>query len=218
MERKSIPKYNDLDYLLKIVLIGDAAVGKSSLLLRYIDDIYEDNYTCTIGVDFKIKTIDIDDKRVKLQIWDTAGQERFRPITSCYFRGAHGCLVIYDITNRESFMHVKTWIHDFREQNKVENEKNVILIGNKKDAEELRTVSFEEGQELAQAIGANFLEASAKSGFQVTEMFVTLAKHILSKSKLESVTRRDITRPNLKGASIDISSSTEKPKKKSSCC
>jgi Ras-related protein Rab-8A len=115
-------------------------------------------------------------------------------------------------------MHVKTWIHDFREQNKVENEKNVILIGNKKDAEELRTVSFEEGQELAQAIGANFLEASAKSGFQVTEMFVTLAKDILSKSKLESVTRRDITRPNLKGASIDISSSTEKPKKKSSCC
>lgn len=218
MERKSITKFNDIDYLLKIVLIGDAAVGKSSLLLRYIDDIYEDNYTCTIGVDFKIKTIDIQDKRVKLQIWDTAGQERFRPITSCYFRGAHGCLVVYDITNRESFLHVRTWIHDFREQNRVENARNVILIGNKKDAEESRTVSYEEGQEMAQAIGANFLEASAKSGFKVAEMFVTLAQDILSKSKLESVTRGDITRPNLKGASIDISSSTEKPKKKSSCC
>lgn len=218
MERKSFTRPNDFDFLLKIVLIGDAAVGKSSLLLRYVDDIYEDNYTCTIGVDFKIKTLDLDDRKVKLQIWDTAGQERFRPITNCYFRGAHGCLAVYDITNKESFSNVKTWIHDFKEQNNIESSSNIILIGNKNDAEESRTVSFEEGQEMAHSIGASFLEVSAKTGFKVNEIFSTLAKEILSKTKLETVRRKEGNHPSFKSASIDISSSTEKPKKKSSCC
>ena len=91
------------DYLFKLLLIGDSGVGKSSLLLRFSDDTYETNFNSTIGVDFKIKTVDLDDKVVKLQIWDTAGQERFRTITSSYYRGAHGIIVVYDVTELDTF-------------------------------------------------------------------------------------------------------------------
>ena len=95
------------DYLFKLLLIGDSGVGKSSLLLRFSDDTYETNFNSTIGVDFKIKTVDLDDKVIKLQIWDTAGQERFRTITSSYYRGAHGIIVVYDTTDNETFEHVR---------------------------------------------------------------------------------------------------------------
>lgn len=93
----------DYEYLLKIVILGSAGVGKSSLLLRYIDDIFEDSYVCTIGVDFKVRTIQVQEKTVKMQLWDTAGQEKFKQITSSYFKGSHGCLAVFDITNSESF-------------------------------------------------------------------------------------------------------------------
>ncbi|WBY58514.1 ras-related protein Rab-1B [Plasmodium yoelii yoelii] len=98
------------DSLFKILLIGDSGVGKSCLLLRFADDTYTDSYISTIGVDFKIKTIEIDDKIIKLQIWDTAGQERFRTITSSYYRGAQGIIIVYDVTDRDSFNNVKNWI------------------------------------------------------------------------------------------------------------
>ena len=102
----------DYDYLFKLLLIGDSGVGKSCLLLRFADDTYTESYISTIGVDFKIRTIELEGKTVKLQIWDTAGQERFRTITSSYYRGAHGIIVVYDVTDESTFANVKQWLQE----------------------------------------------------------------------------------------------------------
>ena len=124
----------EYDYLFKVLLIGNSGVGKSSLLLRFADDVFNDNFMPTIGVDFKIRTVDVDQKTIKLQIWDTAGQERFKTITSSYYKGAHGIIVTYDITDRESFSKVSEWM---REVDKHAQENiSRILVGNKKDLED----------------------------------------------------------------------------------
>merc|ERR1712226_1673506 len=138
------PEY---DYLFKLLLIGDSGVGKSCLLLRFADDSYLDSYISTIGVDFKIRTVEQDGKTIKLQIWDTAGQERFRTITSSYYRGAHGIIIVYDVTDQETFNNVRTWITEIEKYSSAGVCK--ILVGNKCDKEPQRQVSKEEGQEFA---------------------------------------------------------------------
>ncbi len=122
----------DYDYLFKLVLIGDSSVGKSCLLLRFADDSFTESYISTIGVDFRFRTVKIEDKTVKLQIWDTAGQERFRTITSAYYRGADGIIMVYDVTRTESFDHVQDWLN---EVNRYANQGlcKKLLIGNKCD-------------------------------------------------------------------------------------
>ncbi|XP_029017459.1 ras-related protein Rab-35b isoform X2 [Betta splendens] len=105
----------DYDYLFKLLIIGDSGVGKSSLLLRFADNTFSGSYITTIGVDFKIRTVEINGEKVKLQIWDTAGQERFRTITSTYYRGTHGVIVVYDVTSAESFVNVKRWLHEINQ-------------------------------------------------------------------------------------------------------
>ena len=130
--------------MFKLLLIGDSGVGKSCLLLRFSDDTYTESYISTIGVDFKIRTIPLEGKTVKLQIWDTAGQERFRTITSSYYRGAHGIIIVYDCTDLESFENVKNWLGEIERYGSDGVSK--LLVGNKCDLESARKVSYDEGK------------------------------------------------------------------------
>ena len=131
---------SEYDYLFKLLLIGDSGVGKSCLLLRFADDTYTESYISTIGVDFKIRTIELDGKTIKLQIWDTAGQERFRTITSSYYRGAHGIIVVFDVTDQESFNNVKQWLHEIDRYASADVKK--LLVGNKCDLTTKKQVEY----------------------------------------------------------------------------
>jgi len=164
------------DYLIKLLLIGDSGVGKSCLLLRFSDDSFTPSFITTIGIDFKIRTIELDGKRIKLQIWDTAGQERFRTITTAYYRGAMGILLVYDVTDERSFKNIRNWFSNI-EQHASEGV-NKILIGNKCDWVEKKAITKEQGQALADEFGIKFLETSAKANINVEEAFFTLARDI----------------------------------------
>lgn len=167
------PEY---DYLFKLLLIGDSGVGKSCLLLRFADDTYTESYISTIGVDFKIRTIDLDGKTIKLQIWDTAGQERFRTITSSYYRGAHGIIIVYDVTDQESFDNVKQWLNEI---DRYASEKvNKLLVGNKSDLTAKKVVSYEAAKEFADSVGMELLETSAKNATNVEKAFLAMAQQI----------------------------------------
>merc|ERR1712087_389523 len=141
--------------------IGDSGVGKSCLLLRFADDTYTESYISTIGVDFKIRTLDLEGKTCKLQIWDTAGQERFRTITSSYYRGAHGIIIVYDVTDKESFNNVKHWIQEI-EKYAADGVKK-LLVGNKCDLQSKRAVTTDEAQELADSLGIQFIKTRVAS-------------------------------------------------------
>ncbi|KAG4111200.1 hypothetical protein ERO13_D13G092900v2 [Gossypium hirsutum] len=147
----------DYDYLIKLLLIGDSGVGKSCLLLRFSDGSFTTSFITTIGIDFKIRTIELDGKRIKLQIWDTAGQERFRTITTAYYRGAMGILLVYDVTDESSFNNIRNWIRNI-EQHASDNV-NKVLVGNKADMDESkRAVPTSKGQALADEYGIKFFE------------------------------------------------------------
>jgi len=164
------------DFLIKLLLIGDSGVGKSCLLLRFSDDSFTTSFITTIGIDFKIKTIELDGKRIKLQIWDTAGQERFRTITTAYYRGAMGILLVYDVTDDQSFQNIRNWIRNI-EQHAADNV-DKVLIGNKCDMIKDRVVETSRGQGLASEYGIKFFETSAKANINVTEAFTAIAKDI----------------------------------------
>jgi len=176
----------DYDYLFKLVLIGDSGVGKSCLLLRFADDNFTDSYISTIGVDFRFRTVTIDKKTVKLQIWDTAGQERFRTITSAYYRGADGIIMVYDVTSQESFDHVEEWLS---EVDRYANENtSKLLIGNKADLIDEKQVQEEVAQRFADKLGIPFLETSAKAATNVEAAFLTMAKELI-KTKEASMSK-----------------------------
>ncbi|QLL31809.1 hypothetical protein HG536_0B06770 [Torulaspora globosa] len=167
---------SEYDYLFKLLLIGNSGVGKSCLLLRFSDDTYTNDYISTIGVDFKIKTVELDGKTVKLQIWDTAGQERFRTITSSYYRGSHGIIIVYDVTDQESFNGVKMWLQEIDRY--ATSTVLKLLVGNKCDLGDKRVVEYDVAKEFAEANNMPFLETSALDSTNVEEAFLTMAKQI----------------------------------------
>ena len=199
------------DFIFKVLLLGNSDVGKSSLLLRYVDSVWNDAFVPTIGVDFKVKTLNINDKKIKMQIWDTAGQERFRTVVATYFRGAHGILLLYDVTNKDSFKNLENWL--------IEIEKNAqekvlkILIGNKCDLTDDREITTEEGKAFALRNGMEFMETSAKMNTNVTEAFETLGKLMIEfNSKGNQETQKNNDNKNLKaGAGKNL-------KTKKGCC
>ena len=169
----------NFDYLLKYIIIGDAAVGKSNLLLRYAHGQFKPEYQLTIGVEFGAKNIQLVNKIFRIQIWDTAGQENFRSITRAYYKNSVCALVVYDISSRDSFEHVTSWIEDCKNQ----SPKTIfmVLVGNKCDLNDKRQVSVEEGKDLAEKNDMLFFETSAKDGINVDEIFVKSAEQISKK-------------------------------------
>lgn len=192
------------DYLFKFIIIGDAAAGKSCLLYRFTDNKFKGDSTHTIGVEFGSKVIDAGDKSLKLQIWDTAGQERFRSVTRSYYRGAAGCILVYDITSRESYNHLSTWLNDARAL--ATSELAIVLVGNKIDLQEDREVTFLEASRFAQENDLIFLETSAKSGENVDEVFMKCAKTIVN--KIES----GVISPDEMGSGIQVGNAPKKPR------
>jgi len=198
------------DMQIKLLMIGDSGVGKTCLLLRYANDSFSPTFITTIGIDFKIKNVDIDGTRIKLQIWDTAGQERFRTITSSYYRGAHGIIVVYDVTDAESFNNVKQWLHEI-DRYAAENV-NKLLVGNKSDLTAKRVVSTEQGKEFADSLGIEFLETSAKTSANVEQAFLTMASQIKARMK---------TQPTAAGAQSGkggVSLRSQAVKQNQGCC
>ena len=167
---------NDYDFIYKIILCGDP-VGKTSFLSRYIKNIFIDNPQSTINLDFSFKVIELEDgKKVKLQIWDTPGEESFTSIARAYFKGAHGIILFYDISNRESFKNLKDRLDLIN--NSSSESPHIVLVGNKIDLEKERKITAEEGQEFAKNKGLLFFESSAKTGKNVDLIFMELVKDL----------------------------------------
>ena len=185
---------NEYDYLFKILIIGDSGVGKSCILHRFTDDIFTENYISTIGVDFKIRTLDIDGKLIKLQIWDTAGQERFRVITSAYYRGAHGVIIVYDVTSNISYKNINYWLE---ETTKYASENiSKILIGNKSDLVNKREVSYTNARDYADSLNLNYIETSAKNNTNIEKIFVDIANNLLNNNHMTNAGTKAPVRVN----------------------
>jgi len=193
---------NEVLHHFKVVIVGDTGVGKSSLLLRFADNAFTESYISTIGVDFRFRRLDVNGRAVKLQIWDTAGQERFRAITSAYYRGADGVIIVYDTGNRRTLEQSVNWLRDVQAvgRNTTDNHLPVILIGNKIDA---RVVKKEEGNEFATLHHIDlYQEVSAKSGEGVEEAFRALTALMLGSNP------RDAQTVDVRGGASDQTVST----------
>jgi small GTP-binding protein len=205
---------NVYDHMFRYIIVGDTAVGKSCILLQFTDHSFKHQHELTIGVAFGGKNITIKDKTINIQIWDTAGQEAFQSITRSYYKGAIGALLVYDITSRLSFEHINKWLDEI----KANSSKDIccILIGNKKDLEEQRQVTYEEGKNLAEKNNLLFLETSAKTAENIQESFMISAEKILEQIETTGI---DPSAPT-KNVKISIDEEgEEKPKdKKKSCC
>ena len=171
----------NFNYLFKFIIVGDSSVGKSNLLLRYLNDKFEDEYQATIGVEFGAKNLEIDNITYRIQLWDTAGQEQFRSITRAYYQNSVCAIVVYDISNEITFKNIKDWIDDVRAQ----SPKNIfiMLVGNKNDLNDKRQVSYEKGLEFANSNNINFIETSAKTGENVENVFFNCTIEIAKKIK-----------------------------------
>ncbi|KAG6490820.1 ras-related protein Rab2BV-like [Zingiber officinale] len=210
---------HEYDYLFKIVLIGDSGVGKSNILSRFTRNEFALDSKSTIGVEFATKTLQIEGRTVKAQIWDTAGQERYRAITSAYYRGAVGALLVYDITKKQTFDNVQRWLRELRDH--ADSNIVVMMAGNKSDLTHLRAVSESEGQEFAEKEGLSFLETSALGSLNVEKAFqvvLTEIYHIMNKKALAAQeAARNAGLPG-QGTTINVTDSSAAGSSKSYCC
>ena len=198
----------DFDEKIKLMLLGDSNVGKSSILRKYCKNDFLDKYVTTIGMDFEMKNLNINNKKVRLQIWDTAGQERYKVITKNYFNTSDGFIVIYDITNRESFVNINNWMEQITTL--IGKEVKCIIFGNKNDLDNERKVSIEEGKELGEKYKCKFYETSAKKGENIEEGFKSLTIEIMG--DIKSVHERRYNSSMLKAQKRKII------KKENKCC
>ena len=190
------------------ILIGDLGVGKSSVILRYIEDYFSGSLMSSIGVDFKTKQIEVNDRIIKMQIWDTAGHEKFRTITTSYYKSAHAIIVLYDITDESSFEHIKNWMIDIDKFGKQGVLK--VLIGNKIDLEDNRKITKEAGESMANKYGIKFFEVSAKDNINIDELFLDTAKCLIEKN--ENAVVDEI------GSSVVLNNNKINMKKNKKCC
>ena len=200
------------DFLFKMILIGDSSVGKSNILLKYLKGEFDQNSRATVGVEFGTKSIALNGKRIKIQIWDTAGQERYKSITSAYYKGAKGALIVYDITKRITFDNIDKWITDLKTNG--DQNISIILIGNKSDLEDDRDVSTEEGIKKSEECKIAFLETSALNGQNVNKAFDELIDQIYQNNctKIDENNEYEID----KGVNLNDEKETKNDEKK--CC
>jgi small GTP-binding protein len=177
--------------LYKILLLGDSSVGKTCFFMRYIENTFQEIHMSTIGLESKIKTVDLDDGRtVKIQLWDTAGEERFHTITKNYYKTAHAIILIFDVTEKATYQNVKNWVEQIREE--VSSKVVTVLVGNKIDDVENRKINKEEGEEMAKECGISYFECSAKTGENIDPIFNDLIKKTIENYKvLEDATKLD---------------------------
>ena len=212
-------KIMNFNYLLKFVIIGDSGVGKSNILLRYINNTFSDEFKTTVGVEFGAKNLEVNGRIYRIQIWDTAGQENFRSIARAYYKNSVCACVVYDITNRNSFNSIQSWIDDCVKQ----SPKSIlfILIGNKNDLNESREVQYEEGVEFAKKRNMIFLETSAKTGNNISTIFDKsirqIDKNILD-NKYDLSNENCGIRQGIRAGSFVLSVEQTKKKKKKKCC
>ena len=183
MSSETCSQQDSIDYIFKIILIGDSNTGKTSLITRYVNNTFDSKHLCTIGVDFMMKKVVINNRTIKLQIWDTAGMEKYKQITSSYYRGAQGAIIVFDLSSNNSFFSVRKWIDDFFQiSSSKPNSKAIILVGNKRDLIEERQVPKEEVNKFVE-INANiaYFETSAKTGDGVNEMFKVIIEQLIEK-------------------------------------
>lgn len=211
-------KEDEYDYLFKVVLIGDSGVGKSNLLSRFTRNEFNLESKSTIGVEFATKSIQTEGKTIKAQIWDTAGQERYRAITSAYYRGAVGALLVYDISKHVTFENVERWLKELRDH--AEANIVVMLVGNKSDLRHLRTVSTEEAMEFAEKHNLAFIETSALDASGVDTAFQRILTEIYRLMSRKTIAANNAAGPNLsQGETIALSSARDDAgsRSKSSC-
>ena len=199
------------DLLFKLILIGDSCVGKSNILLKYLKNEFDPNSRATVGVEFGTKNIIINNKKIKIQIWDTAGQERYRSITSAYYKGAKGALIVYDITRKCTFDNIDKWISDL----KLNGDKNIciVILGNKSDLDDKREVSKSEGMKKSEIHKTAFLETSALNGDNIGKAFDEIIEQIIqnNKSFFEDSNKKEMD----KGVNLN---ETNKDNDKKKCC
>ena len=204
---------DEYDFLFKLIIVGDSNVGKTNIMSKYIHNTFNYTSKSTIGVEFGTKIVKIDNKKIKAQIWDTAGQERYKSITSAYYKGAKGALIVYDITNKFTFESVDKWVQDLNSY----GDKNLtlLLVGNKSDLEDKRQIMKEDGEEKAKSFNLGFIETSACSGDNIDQAFDIMLKEVLKKYVVENDINDEFEASG--GKNIELDKKDNKTKKKKCC-